>query len=268
VEAAHRPAVGRPIPGHPGGPSGRLVVFLFQKDLMPSRVEGMIRMMRDSARFVDRLQPDDRAAVLVYDSRLHLWLDFTADRDLLRRTLGRGILFEPPSQGESGPVSLRAALAARPPSDAYSPEDALRVIGETLRPFEGAKSLVMFGYGFGDFRPGFGDPLAGRAVLDRRYERAREALVAARVSVFALDITQANAHTLEGGLMTVAEETGGFYASTFEFPALAFERLDGALAGYYVLSVEAPSGRSGRHRIDVDVRARGATVLARQYYVD
>lgn len=37
-------------------------------------------MMRESARFVDRFGPADRAAVVVFDSRLRLWQDLTSDR--------------------------------------------------------------------------------------------------------------------------------------------------------------------------------------------
>jgi VWFA-related protein len=262
---------GPPVADAPAGAgAGRLVLFLFQKELMKSRVEGFVRMMRDSARFVDRLGPRDRAAVLVYDSRLRLWLDFTTDRERLRRTLAGGILSEPPSIDAGEGISLGPRLAARPASDAYTPEDALRVVAESLRDVGGAKSLVLFGHGFGAFRAhSDSDPLAGgRAVLDERYDRARDALVAARVSVFALDVTQATSHTLESALMTVAEETGGFYARTFEFPAQAMQRLDGALTGYYVLSVERPGRRTGRHRIEVRARPPGASVLARRFYVD
>ena len=59
------------------------IVFLFQKDLMPSRVEGMIHMMRGASRYVENLGPHDRAAVVVYEHRLYVWQDFTSDRDRL-----------------------------------------------------------------------------------------------------------------------------------------------------------------------------------------
>ena len=82
-------------PAAPPSTQGRLLVFLFQKDLTHGRVEGMLRMMRESAAFVDRLGPNDRAAVVVFDSRLHIWQDFTNDRARLSSVLSGGILSAP-----------------------------------------------------------------------------------------------------------------------------------------------------------------------------
>lgn len=247
--------------------TGRLIVFLFQKSLIGSRAEGFVRMMRESSRFIDRLGELDRVAVLVHDSRLRLWLDFTRDRDRLRRTLSGGLLHDPPPQQEDGGVSLAARLREiRAERDTF--EEALATIAQALRPIDGAKSLVLFGYGFGRFRAGLGGPELSYAELNEDYDQAREALVAARVSVFALDITRAHFHTLETALVSVAEATGGFYAKTHEFTALAMDRLEGALAGHYVLAVEASTTHKGRHDVRIAVRAPGTTVMARPYYID
>lgn len=252
-------------PGADG--TGRLVVFLFQKSLVASRAEGFVRMMRESARFVDRLNDSDRVAVLVHDSRLRLWLDFTSDRERLRNALGAGLLAEPPQSQAVGETSLASALASqRDRSSTF--EGALAMVGDALRHVEGAKSLVLVGHGFGEFRAGPGGPGTSYAHLGEEYARAREALVGARVSVFALDITQAHFHTLETALVSVAAATGGFYAKTHEFTGLAMNRLQGALAGHFVLSVETPRARTGRHELRIRVRAPGAVVLARPYYVD
>jgi len=282
VEWSQWIGVDGPLPVSPGGapsfasanvppqPTGRLIVFLFQKDLMPMRGEGMIRMMRDASRYVQRLGPQDRAAVAVYEHSLRVWQDFTSDRERLRRVLGGGIVSHPPSRERASDVSLLAALEQYQGPKAYSPELALLALGDALGRIEGAKSLVLFGYGFGDLKIPFGDALASYAVQNGNYDRARQALIASRTTVFALDITQADHHSLETGLMAVADETGGFYASTFELPQVAMNRLDAALRGYYVLSVEKDArGAAGtQHEIRVHVRRKGATVLARQYYVE
>jgi VWFA-related protein len=254
----------------PGQPSGRLIVFLFQKDLMPSRGEGMIRVMRDASQYAERLGPGDRAAVVVYEHSLRVWQDFTSDRNRLRRVLGGGIFSQPPSLERAPDVSLLAALEKGAGPKPYSPELALLALGDALGRIEGAKSLVLFGYGFGELKVPFGEPTDSYAVQNADYDRARQALIASRTTVFALDITQADHHSLETGLMAVADETGGFYASTFELPQVAMNRLDAALRGYYVLSVEkGAQGAAGtRHEIRVRVRPKGATVLARQYYVE
>jgi hypothetical protein len=108
----------------------------------------------------------------------------------------------------------------------------------------------------------------GRAELGKPYEDARAAMIAARVTVFAMDVTNAEAHTLEAGLMAAADDTGGFYVRANQFQSQAMERLDGALQGYYLLSVEANTRKKGRHTLRVRVTAPRATVAARQYYVD
>jgi len=264
--AAH---VSTPV-ASPAAEPGRLIVFLFQKDLMPTRVEGMIHMMRGSSRYVEQLGPLDRAAVAVYDYRLTIWQDFTSDRDRLRRVLNGGILHQPPSPERADAASLIEALDHTAAAKAYSPELALQVLGNALKRIDGAKSLVLFGYGFGELRVPFGDPRASYAVQDADYDRAQQALLQSRTTVFALDITQADYHSLESGLMAVADDTGGFYASTFELPQAALHRLDVALRGYYVVSVEKDTrGEPGtRHDIRVRVQTRRATVMARQYYVE
>jgi VWFA-related protein len=260
-------------PAQPGGQvpqTGRLIVFLFQKDLMSSRVEGMVAMMREASRYVERLGPLDRAAVAVYEHRLQIWQDFTSERERLRRVLGGGILHAPPSAERAGYPSLQEALDSKAARKAHSPELGLLALGNALNQIEGAKSLVLFGFGFGELKIPFRNPFASYVVQNPDYYRARQALVSSRTTVFALDITQADRHSLESGLMVVAHETGGFYASTFEFPEVAMNRLDAALSGYYVLSVEKDTkGAAGtEHEIRVRVRRKGATVLARQYYVD
>jgi VWFA-related protein len=262
--SANQPAGGVPVPS-------RQIVFLFQNGVSSSRLQGVVRMMRESERFVDRLNPGDQAAVLVFDSRLRVVQDFTPDHHRLRSALGRAILFEPPSGEGTDGTSLGRRLAAAGAGAASSPEQALQAIGRALETLPGAKALVLFGYGFGDLRAPFRDLRTAWAQLDRQYEKARDALVAAQVAVFALDVTNADFHSLETSLMDVADDTGGFYSRTHDFPAAAMDRLDGSLQGYYVLAVEKPvpvAARRGRHTIAVRTGVDGATVMARRYYVD
>jgi hypothetical protein len=81
--------------------------------------------------------------------------------------------------------------------------------------------------------------------------------------VFALDVTIADYHSLEVGLMQVAEDTGGFYAKTHIFPDAALRRMERALSGYYVLAFERPEGRSGMFRLDVGLaKGKKGEVLA------
>jgi VWFA-related protein len=241
---------------------GRLIVFLFQKDLEPSRIVGLMRMLLSSRNLLDTLTPDDRVAILSFDSHLKIWTDFTNDRDTLNRVLGHGVLFERPA--EVRPVSA-PSLVERLDSDTarrtYSIERALERIGTALEPLPGSKSLVLIGHGFGRF---------GRTgvTMENDYDPARRALVAARTSVFSLDVTDADYHSLEFGLQLVADQTGGFFARTNVFPAVAMQRLSGALAGYYVLFVDKQASTRTTHQVDIKLRGGNGRVLATDRYFD
>ena len=242
--------------------SGRLVVFLFQKSLERSRITGFMRMLLNLREFVDGFTPHDRLAILSFDSRLRLWLDFTADMDRVRAVLERNVLFGGPSpSNESDVSSFRDALDAQRPDKSYSIESSLRLIANALEPLPGAKTVVLVGHGFGR---------AGTAgmMVENRYDETREALQRARASVFCLDVTEADYHSLEIGLQTVADDTGGFFERTHIFGRQALNRLAAALAGHYVLIVEKPLLSRGTHRIQVKLRNRDGSVLARSGYVD
>jgi hypothetical protein len=123
--------------------------------------------------------------------------------------------------------------------------------------------VVLLGYGFGRFSAS-----TGTVILMDGYTEASAALQRARAAVFTLNVTQANYNSLQAGLQTVAAQTGGFYASTYEFPMLAVNRLVHAMAGHYVLFVEKPQLEAGAHRIEVTLTGKKGTVFARNSYVD
>jgi VWFA-related protein len=239
-------------------PTGRLIVFLFQKDLRGHRIWGLMRMLTQARGFLDTLAPDDRIAILSFDSHLKVWVDFTSDRVRVRDILDRGILFEhPPSAPESLTLSLVARLEPAAGKRTYNIEKGLRLIADALEPLPGAKTIVLFGHGFGRF-----NPRTDAVEMENDYENAAQALIDARTSVFSLDVTRGDHHSLEFGLQRVADETGGFYARTYEFPERAMHFLAGALAGYYVLIVEKPDLEPGMHDVDVTLTRRKGTVLA------
>jgi VWFA-related protein len=241
--------------------SGRLIVFVFQKSLERGRLPGLMRMLIESREFIDSLTPRDRVAVLSFDSRLRIWLDFTSDRARVAHALERGILLEtPPASQASVEPSLVARLDPADVRRAYSIERALRLIGEALEDLPGAKSVVLVGHGFGRFGP-------SGVSMEHEYSATRAALQAARASVFCLDVTDADYHSLEAGLQLVAEDTGGFFVRTHIFPQNAIDRLAGALAGHYVLFVENPGLPAGSHRIEVRLTRRSGHVLAKNDYV-
>lgn len=243
----------------PFATTGRLVVLLFQKDLDRSRITGLMRMLLNLRGFLDGFTAHDRLAVLSFDSRLRLWLDFTSDMERVREVLARNVLFGglAPHTEIRGP-SLREAFGHKRPERSYTIESALSLIANALQPLPGAKTVVLVGHGFGESGGGPGNT----------YEEARDALQRARASVFCLDVTNADYHTLEGGLQVVAEDTGGTFERTHLFARGALSRLASTLAGHYVLIVEKPGTTRGQHRIEVRLKGREGSVLARNAYVD
>lgn len=233
----------------------RLVVFLFQKDLEPSRAGGLLRMVGKAESLLAMLAPGDRAAALVFDSHLRPLADFTDDHARLRRALKAGVIDGRMAVQEGDEPSLLAHLEPADAKRAASPERALQLIGEALQPLPGAKTLFFLAWGMGRFS-------AQGVSMTADYEPARRALQKARCSVFALDITDADFHSLEVGLEQVAEDTGGFYAKTHLFPDLALERTQRALQGYYVLSFPRPEGKPGPRRLEVDLKGKKGQVLA------
>jgi VWFA-related protein len=241
---------------------GRLIVFFFQKDFEESRLTGLLRMQRTALSVVDDLAPGDRVAVVSFDHHLKLRLDFTSDQETLRHVIGNVVLLGDPRYIPPGPPpSLAEHFDRERARKASSPETALLVLADALKELPGPKTMVFVGWGMGRF-----DARSGSVTLEHDYGPARRTLLEARVTVFCLDVTQADYHSLEVGLQQVAEDTGGFYARTHLFPAQAMRRLEAALSGHYVLTFEKPRLPPGPHRIEIDLVGHKGTVLAKSFY--
>jgi VWFA-related protein len=266
VWVAEAPSVARAAPRTPTPATalapGRIVVLLFQKDFEPSRLRGLLRAIRQAKELIEPFSPRDRVAVLSYDSRLRLHLDFTADFDAVRRILDESVLLRWPGPiGPGEPPSLAAHLDRQEARAAASPEQALLALGRALLPIPGAKTVLFFGWGLGRL-------VGGMVVSDHDYDTARAALDRARAAVFCLDVTEAAWHSLEVGLQQIAEDTGGEYFKVHENAAWALDRVSAALSGHYVLTFERPEGRRGEHRVHLALARRRGTVLTRTRYVD
>jgi hypothetical protein len=235
---------------------GRLIVLLFQKDLEPRRIGGLMRMLFRAKTFLDSFGWDDRVAVVSFDSHLKIWVDFTTDRAPVRRILERGLLLESPRPlGEpAGAIALTRTLSQAAGRRAYPVEQALRLICEALEPLPGSKSIILFGHGLGRYT-------AEGVMKEKGYDEAVAALQRARAAVFSIDVTLADYHSLEVGLQAVSEETGGFYERSFHFPDRTVQRLVGALAGHYVLIVDATDAPSKRTDLSVKLTRHRGTVL-------
>lgn len=253
-----------PAGPEPAAGRGRLLVLFFQNDSELSRLTGQMRMIRQALAFLQSCAPEDRLAVLSFDSHLKLRQDFTNDREKLRRAIRRTIYWDDVPDPPAGPApSLAASMDFRAARRATLPEHALRVIGQALTALPGSKSLLFFGWGLGNF-----DPVMG-LILDHNYGQALGWLQRSHTAVFALDVTSADFHSLEGGLEAVAGDTGGLYVKTHVFPQLAMEKVARAISGYYLLTFARPPLRRGRHAMAIRVKGHPqAAVLARPDYAD
>lgn len=245
-------------------PPGRMIVLFFQTDYDFSRITGQMRMIRQALAFLESCAPEDRLAVLSFDSRLKLRQDFTNDREKVRRAIVRTLYTDRAIEPAPGPApSLAASIDFAAARRATLPEHALGVIGQGLGAIPGSKSLLYFGWGLGNF-----DSVMG-LILDHNYARARAALVGSHTSVFVLDVTTADFHSMQGGLEAIAGDTGGFYVKTHVFPKLAMQKVARAISGYYLLTFERPRLPRGRHAMSIRLTGRPRiSVLARPDYQD
>lgn len=252
-------------PNEQPAPAGRLLVFLIQTDFARNavRIGGQMHTLDYADQLVDSLEPEDKVAVLQYDSHLKFRLDFTDEHARIKGAVRDALSIDEPNWPPVVPnPSLRSHLVREDMMKAATPEKGLIVLANALRSIPGPKSLILFGWGLGE-------RVGGNVVMRPEYPAARHALESARVSVFSLDITMADGHDLAFGLATASNDTGGFYVSTFRFPQLAFDRLQRTLEGHYELEVRKPNTKVvGVHTIEVDVARKNATVMARTSYVD
>ena len=249
--------------GSPPAPEGRLIIIVFQTDPAPrhARTVGLVKITPLAAEFVRNLGPADRVAMLVFGSHLELRSDFTADHESIAESLNVQEVLRGRSDrlGPSSP-SLADHFDFEEARDAASMSSALEVIGNALKPIPGTKSLVFFGFGLGRMS-------AGTAItVGDGYDRAMQALTAARCSVFSLDFTDADFHSLELGQRKIAEDTGGLYVKTHTFPKNAMKMLTGVISSYYELSIVPPPDLGDSYKIKVKVARRGTTVYVRQYH--
>ena len=257
--ASGDPAAVAAADASPSAPAPRSIVLLYQKKPDLSEVGGLMRLHDDFAEFVDAATAvPSRIAVASFDTRLHLWLDFTSDREQLRRVILHDMVV-----GGPPPIASAPTLAERlSPQDAWGAqrmETALTRLGDALAPLPGAKDIVMLGYGMNDY-------VIADMPNDAKFTDALASLAAARISVYCIDIVRADYHPRGEALRRLAEESGGLYFQSHIFTKAVFDRLSDALSGRYVLLVVPPDGLRDQQEIDVKLVRRKGTVVARRWY--
>jgi hypothetical protein len=240
---------------------GRLIVLMFQTDMHYSRITGLMRVDGHAVDFVRSLAPEDRVAMAVMGSHLQLHSDFTDEFEGLSEWLtAPQVLKWRHAEDDGRSPSLARHFDEHRARRATNLSQALEVIGDALEPIAGTKAVVLFGWGAGKFQG-----RTGVVRLGPDYVRAVRALAGAHASVFSLDITSADRHSLEVGLQWLAEDTGGFYIRTHLFPELAVDKLTRALTGHYIVTLMPPEEElEERFKVKVKVDIPGTEVLARR----
>lgn len=258
------PANATSLDGAPA-PAGRLFIYFVQTDFArnTSRLSGQLSFQSYAGQMIDDLEEGDRVAVFSFDSHLKFRADFTGDKRVLKEAMHNAVLTDEPPPPRIVPnPSLAKRLDGDQMKKCTSSDEAFILIANAVRHIPGPKSMILFGWGLGQ-------RVAGAVQMNRKYPIARYALETSRVTVFAIDTTEADYHDLEIGLKQAAADTGGLYARAYRFPQLAVNRVQKALVGHYELEVRKPDlERHGTHTIEVSVNRRSVYVLARSSYVD
>ena len=244
---------------------GRLLVLFFQTDFERARIKGQMRMIDYAKEFLSTLTPDDLVAVVQFDSHLKILEDFTNDRTRLEEAIEKSLRIDDVFWRDDGRwPTISRFLTVEKALKAASPERALRYVGEALQHTDGVKSIVMFGWGLGVY--------AGHGMMSfEEFAPTQLALETARASIFSLDVSDADWHTLETGLRKMSKETGGFYEKTHLFPSLAMDKLRRTLSGRYEIVLFKPDGlKPGpHHEVEIKVKGKGdVRVLTRGTWIE
>jgi hypothetical protein len=229
-----------------------------QVDFEDERLTGLYRMSAQAVRLVRGLDAADRVALVVYDRHLSLHSDLTHDLDHVARllTVPELVDWDHDLERRSEP-SLVDTFDVDAAEDAATMQQGLKVLAAALEPIAGSKTIIFLGWGMGRFG-------SSGVVLGPDYGEAKLSLARAHATVYSLDITNAEAHTLEVGLKAAAEDTGGLYVKTHLFPEMAIRKVARVMSGHYELSLIPPPGLAGYAPLEARLRepGTGVTVLA------
>lgn len=240
--------------------TGRLLVFFIQTDFGRNieRTAGQMKFNSFLAKkTIEMMQPEDQAAVLSFDSHLKLRLDFTSDRELIRKAVQDSILINrvsPPKPRLTGP-SLARQLDPDAMLKASSDESALLLLANGLHAIEGRRIMILAGWGMGRRLPGYG---RATVMLPPGLSEAIDLLRLDHIPV--ITINTGVGGDLSVGLQQAAKSTGGVYL-TLDWPYQTLARIEGTLAGHYelMLRVEPPL-KPGQYRLDVRSKRRNVLI--------
>lgn len=241
-------------------PGGRLIVLFFQVDLSGDRLRGLRGRVAQAAGVLHRLDPRDYVAVMSFDSHLKLWSDFSLSRESAARAVARALLrTQRPDPRPAAAPSLVSAMDMKRARRAANAEQAVQVIGDSLKPFAGSKILYYLGWGLADY-------WRGNVRLRVDYPKAVQALNDSRTTVMSLDLSRWDYSALHLGMRHFAEDTGGYFLKTPRFVTQAMNKMGNSIGGFYIISHEAPDPRPREERYRLRLVNKSGKVLVKSPY--
>ncbi len=264
-------------------PSSRyFVFFIHDQTLLGAPNNRLVRQQleasRQSRRWVEeQMLPSDWVAVVSYDVKLKVHLDFTQDRHQILEQLENAARNKNPEKnmgrrGRQVPPSGAPSLLRHLPQgkqlrkETTHIEDGIRLVADATAYIVGRKNLLLFTIGFGELDRGF--PVA--RADSRYYPKMEQALNDANVAVYTIDLSPPEFEHLQRDFMNqLASDTGGFYYGTFVNFITPLKEIAAENVGYYVLSYQSehPASESGYQEVKVKARDRKVKVRARKGYL-
>ncbi len=265
-------------------PSSRYFIFFFHDQLRTTSSIGnrLVRQQLDASRQSQRwveeqMLPSDWVAVVSYDVKLKVQLDYSQDRYQILEAIDNAARNRDPEknvgrQGRRLPPSGAPSLLRHLPQgkelrkETKRIYDGIRLVADASAYIVGRKNMLMFTIGFGEFRPGnpfpTGDP--------RYYPQMEQALNDANVAVYTIDLTPTEFdHAQRSFMSELATDTGGYYYGTFLNFITPLQEIAAENVGYYVLSYQSehPASESGYQEVKVKTRDKKIKVRARKGYL-
>jgi len=235
---------------------GRIMVFFLQKDVGPDLTRFLQSAVLHLKEAVDSLSSSDYVAVFSYDFKLHLHMDLTRVNPLLAESLndaatGADVIDFGSGNGRGSFADLISRYDA---DEAVNVEKALKVVGDALGAFDGAKTMVFLGYGMGQ-------RMTNRKVKKPAYDPAVKALNEANTAVYVIDYFRRDVTADPNMLQQLASDTGGFYRQSQRQQTTVFQRTFEAASGYYQLVFAVPEDQKNpKYRLKVTRKHRDLLV--------
>jgi VWFA-related protein len=251
----------------------RYLIFFFDKPLGIGITDPTRIARYELGRYLDEhLHPEDRVAVVGHDVRLKVYCDVTNDRKAIQRALdeatkyGRGLMSASDAPA-SGASILRNISLDRMMNQTGTQYEALEVLGDAVRPIRARKDLVLFSAGI--VAPD--EEINGDMIVNtsRYYEPAIHSLNRANVTVYAINLFDANADAPEyvhQNLGRLANETNGDYYRFHTSFVSPLKQIEKRTVGYYMISYHPQQAKRGYQKVDVSLKNPEFRVHARAGY--